>query len=132
MNSKSVKGCTIMTRNQMSYSFPKGLCITTGVFLLTLSIICGGVVGSGPPAGIVPKDGFVPDQRTAVKIAEAVIEPIFGLQSLTNERPLVAKLKGGEWFVNGTAPTNIDWRGGVVEVHINKTNGCITFLTHWK
>jgi hypothetical protein len=116
----------------MTYRISKGLRRTHGVLLLALSLISASVVASGPTAGIVPKDGFVPDQRTAVKIAEAVIEPVFGLHCLTNERPLVAKLKGGEWFVSGTAPTNITWRGGVVEVHINKTNGCITFLTHWK
>ena len=39
-----------------------GLCLGAGVVL----------------AGYVPKNGFVPDEKTAIKIAEAVLFPIYG------------------------------------------------------
>lgn len=83
-----------------------------------------------PKIGFVPKEGFVPNGTAAVKIAEAVIEPAYGLDRVMKERPFKAKLVGGEWFVTGSSPTNADWLGGVAEVHINRTNGCITFMTH--
>ncbi len=34
-----------------------------------------------------PKDGFVPDPKTAVKIAEAVLIPVFGEKKIEAERP---------------------------------------------
>jgi hypothetical protein len=82
--------------------------------------------------GTVPPEGFVPDAKTAVKVAEAVIEPVYGLQTVRNERPFKARLVDGEWFVKGSHTTNINVFAGVSEVHISKTNGCITFLFHWK
>ncbi len=74
----------------------------------------------------------MPTETVALKIAEAVIEPVYGAKCLKEERPLKARLIGGEWHVKGSAPTNTDWMGGVVEVHINKTNGCITLMKHGK
>ncbi len=39
----------------------------------------------------VPKDGFVPDEETAIKIAEAVWHPIYGT-NLNDEHPFRAQL----------------------------------------
>jgi hypothetical protein len=33
-------------------------------------------------AGYVPKDGFVPDAKTAIAIAEAVLKPIYGAEQI--------------------------------------------------
>ena len=103
-----------------------GLALTVGISITRFV----GAADYDQERGVIPKDGFVPNEKTAVKIAEAVIEPIYGLQCVKTERPFKAKLIGGEWFVTGSGPTNLDWMGGVAEVHINKTNACITFMKH--
>ncbi|HWQ90058.1 MAG TPA: NTF2 fold immunity protein [Clostridia bacterium] len=107
------------------------------VTLLFLTLCAGGIAfrGAGEQSregGVTPSNGFVPDGRTAVKIAEAVIEPVFGASCLTNERPFKARLIGGVWRVTGYEPITNEWMGGVAEVHIDKTNGCILLLTHGK
>ena len=86
--------------------------------------------------GIVPRDGFVPDEKTAIKIAEAVIAPVFGEQTLEEKRPFTAKLVGSDWVVKSAVPKpptgDTITRGGLLEVHINKSTGCITYLTQWR
>lgn len=116
----------------------KQLCATglmlTVLFMViqTISVAESQTPGRTPTSGVVPAEGFVPDAKTAIKIAEAVIEPVYGVQTIRDERPFKARLVSGEWFVKGSSPTNADWKGGVVEVHISKTNGCVTFLFHGK
>ena len=39
-----------------------------------------------------PKDGFVPDAKTAIKIAVAVWEPIYGEKEIAREKPYRARL----------------------------------------
>ena len=41
-----------------------------------------------------PAGGYVPDALTAVKIAEAVLVPVYGEQKIASERPFKAKLDG--------------------------------------
>lgn len=41
-----------------------------------------------------PENGYVPDQVTAVKIAEAVLIPIYSEKTTADEKPLKAELKG--------------------------------------
>jgi len=114
----------------------KRLYATTFVIIILIfalrqfSAFGGADLDKTPNSGLVPVEGYVPDAKTAIKIAEAVVEPVYGLQIIKNERPFKARLVGGEWFVKGASPTNADLKGGVVEVHISKTNGCITFLLH--
>lgn len=36
-----------------------------------------------------PKDGFVPDKSTAVKIAGAVLVPVYGKEVIESEKPVV-------------------------------------------
>jgi hypothetical protein len=43
-------------------------------------------------AQYAPKDGFVPDAKTAVKIAEAVLIPVYGENKIESERPF------GNWL----------------------------------
>jgi hypothetical protein len=49
-----------------------------------------------------PRDGFVPDAQTAVKIAEAVLIPVYGEKQIRSEEPLTGQLKGDVWTVGGT------------------------------
>jgi hypothetical protein len=59
-----------------------------------------------------PKEGFVPDSTTAVKIAEAVLIPVYGKEKVESERPFKTTLKNGVWTVNGTLHCS-DGKGGV-------------------
>lgn len=80
-----------------------------------------------------PTDGFVPNSDTAVKIAEAVLIPVYGEATIKRERPLTATRKGNVWTVAGTlncgAPQCL---GGTAVVKISKTSGEILFMTHYK
>jgi hypothetical protein len=77
-----------------------------------------------------PKDGYVPDARTAVRIAEAVLIPIYGAKQIHSEKPLKGKLDGDIWIVTGTLPSGMV--GGVAEVKISKQTGEIVGLIHGK
>ena len=77
-----------------------------------------------------PKDGFVPDQETAVKIAEAILTPIYGPKQVQAEKPFVASLKREVWTVTGHLPEGAD--GGVAEVRISKLTGQILSVNHGK
>ena len=50
----------------------------------------------------LPPQGIVPDEITAVKIAEAVFIPIFGTEEVTRFLPYHAQFKEGVWTVYGT------------------------------
>ena len=78
-----------------------------------------------------PEEGFVPDASTAIKIAEAVLTPVYGEKTVTNDRPYTAKLVVEEWVVRGSLPKvpgETIIVGGFSEVHINKKTGCIVLL----
>ena len=77
-----------------------------------------------------PKDGYVPDAKTAVRIAEAVLIPIYGAKQIDSEKPLTGKLNGDIWIVTGTLPSGMV--GGVAEVKISKQTGEIVGLIHGK
>jgi hypothetical protein len=77
----------------------------------------------------VPKDGFVPDKITAIKIAIAVWLPIYG-KTIYKEKPYSAELKNGVWFVQGSLPKGSV--GGVAEIAIQKSDGKILGVIHGK
>ncbi len=77
-----------------------------------------------------PKEGFVPDQKTAIAIAEAVLRPIYGEETLAHERPFTAKLAGELWTVEGSIPPGM--LGGVATAIIAKKDGRIMAVWHEK
>jgi hypothetical protein len=89
--------------------------------------------------GYKPKSGYVPDPETAVKIAEAVLIPVFGQKQIESERPFVAQLKDGVWTVDGTlhcpdgkGGTTTSCDGGTAEVRIAKNDGRVLSMSHFK
>ncbi len=80
----------------------------------------------------IPKDGYVPDEKTAVAIAEAVLTPIFGKEMIEEEKPFEAILQGEVWVVNGTlhCPEGQLCLGGVATAEISKQNGTIIRTYH--
>jgi hypothetical protein len=65
------------------------------------------------------KTNYVPDENTAIKIAEAIWLPIYG-DSIHQYLPFHAKLINDEtWEVYGTITTN---KGGTPYIEIQKTD----------
>ena len=79
-----------------------------------------------------PEIGYVPDEITAIKIAKAVLTPIYGEEKISAENPFQAELKDGVWTVTGTlhCPTGNDCFGGVALIEINKNDGRILRVSH--
>ena len=51
--------------------------------------------------GYLPENGFVPNQATAIKIAEAVLVPIYGQKTIDGEKPFRVSLDDQIWVVKG-------------------------------
>lgn len=49
----------------------------------------------------LPANGCVPDEKTAIKIAEAIWHSIYG-DKIYEEKPFKVKLEDGIWIVKGT------------------------------
>jgi hypothetical protein len=78
-----------------------------------------------------PKEGYVPDEKTAIRIAVAVWIPIYGEKDIEEEKPYKAKLDNGVWTVEGSLPKGM-MLGGVAEAEIAKDDGCILRVSHGK
>ncbi len=76
----------------------------------------------------MPPEGYVPNAKVAVEIAEVVAEPIYGKGVLSHEQPLAAKLDGDVWIVSGTLPKG--YKGGTLECRISKRTGQILRMMH--
>jgi hypothetical protein len=81
-----------------------------------------------PKPGFQPKDGFVPDAQTAIKIAVAVWEPIYGAEKIAGEKPYRARLANGIWTVEGSLPAR--QVGGAAIAEIAKDDGRILRVIH--
>lgn len=73
---------------------------------------------------------YVPNQETAVKIAEAIWLPIYG-EKVLSFKPYKAVLKDNTvWIVEGTLPKGM--KGGTPYIEINKEDCRIIKVTHGK
>ncbi len=75
-----------------------------------------------------PPAGYVPDSKTAVAIAVAVLTPIYGKAKIESEKPWHTGLKDGVWTVVGTF--NGKGMGGSAVIQIDKKTGEVLFVTH--
>jgi hypothetical protein len=86
-----------------------------------------------------PKRDYVPDEKAAVVIGEAVLKPIYGEKQIIGEEPFHATLKEGVWTVTGTLTcsdgkggrTN-SCNGGVAVLTLSKEDGRILSVIHYK
>jgi hypothetical protein len=100
-------------------------------FLLLITFSPYVVIGQNArQQGFVPTNGFVPNEQTAVAIAEAILVPIYGREQIDSEKPLKAKLKNGIWTVQGSLPKG--WDGGVAIVKLAKRDARIIYVIHEK
>lgn len=83
-----------------------------------------------------PVRACVPDETTAVRIAEAVLIPVYGEKHIKSERPFTARLQGDRWVVKGTLPKSTKSNelifGGTAMAEINKQDGRIIAVYHFK
>jgi len=119
-------------------------CVLVLTVMIALPMLSGqeGVVRSRHSAPL--PNGVVPDENTAIAIADAVLKPVYGEEQVSKERPFTAKLEGDIWTVSGTLPTRqapstsatpgvkaLDRViGGVAIVEISKSKGCIGRVSH--
>jgi len=101
----------------------KRLQLTVGFVLVVVA-----VAFAAETVTFKPKDGFVPDAKTAIKIAIAVWEPIYGEQKIAGEKPYQAYLTNGVWTVTGSLPEGM--AGGVAIAEIAKADGKILRVIH--
>lgn len=101
------------------------------IFVLILLLTATASIIADSKHNYKPKEGYVPDEKTAIRIAVAVWIPIYGEKKIEGEKPYHAKLDKGIWTVEGSLPAG-NWVGGVAEAEIAKDNGCILRVSHGK
>lgn len=98
------------------------------IILITLFAFSMGPILSQEKDSFKPPKGFIPDEKTAISVALAVLYPIFGEKTINFEKPFKATLIKGVWTVVGTLPKGID--GGVALIQIRKSDGQIIQVSH--
>ncbi|MCC7517510.1 MAG: hypothetical protein IT470_09250 [Pseudomonadales bacterium] len=78
----------------------------------------------------IPKDGVIPNDSTAIKIAIAILEPIYGVDKIASEVPFSAVLSNGVWVVKGSAKKGVE--GGYAVVEMSQVDGRIYRISHGK
>lgn len=72
---------------------------------------------------------YIPDAKTALKIAEAVWLPIYG-EEIYSTQPFNASLRDSVWVVEGSLPKEMD--GGVPYIEIRGVDGTILAVYNGK
>ena len=72
---------------------------------------------------------YVPDEKTAIKVAEAILYPIYG-EKIYKQRPFTAILSNDVWIVKGSLPKGM--LGGVAYIEIQKSDCRVLEVTHGK
>jgi hypothetical protein len=96
------------------------------VLLLTM-------VALGKDSGKTPSHpDYVPDEKTAVQIAEAVLVAQFGQERVSAQLPLHAASTSKDlWLVQGTLQ-GLHGPGGNFGVWVNKHTGCVKVMERMK
>ena len=93
--------------------------------LLLVSLV---IAAEAPKHTYKPDAGYVPNAQTAIKIAVAVWEPIYGEKEIAKEKPYFATLANGIWTVEGTLH-GADF-GGVAVAEISKDDARVLRVSH--
>lgn len=98
------------------------------LMVVALLFMIGSSFAEPPTHQFVPKDGFVPNAETAIRIAVAVWEPIYGADNIERQKPYRAQLVNGVWRVDGSLPPNTI--GGTAHAEISQMDGRILSVLH--
>jgi NTF2 fold immunity protein len=100
-------------------------------FGYVLLIACGFALAAAPERDSYKRPAnYVPDEATAIKIAVAVWEAIWGAEKIAGEKPYHAELHAGVSTVTGSLPPR--YSGGVALAEISKEDGRIIRIDHGK
>lgn len=111
----------------------KIICLALLVSLIILSYACN--VAKANKANNqndnnVDTVNYVPNEETAIKIAEAIWLPIYG-EKIYNQKPYIVSLVNDSiWVVTGTLAENK--RGGVAYIEIQKKDCKVLKVIHGK
>ena len=100
---------------------------TLSAFVLALVVAASQAVAADKPHNVVPPNGYVPNEETAIRIALAVWEPIYGASQIAEQKPYRARLERGVWIVEGTSHAEM---GGVAIAEIAKADGRVLRVSH--
>ena len=101
---------------------------TTFLILVSLMVVLPCLAEESQKHSFTPKDGFVPDKETAIRIAEAIWIPIYGEEKINSEKPFKAILRDGIWIVEGSLPEG--FIGGMALAEIAQKDGRIIRVSH--
>jgi hypothetical protein len=76
----------------------------------------------------LPQAGVIPNEETAIAVAESIFRPVFGEEQLKKFQPYHAELKDGVWTIYGTLKRGS--RGGTPQLRINKKDGRVLEIWH--
>jgi hypothetical protein len=96
------------------------------VLLILISVIAWGCFALGGRDPLEDSNGVIPDEQTAIKIAEAILFRHYGEHEVKLEMPFKVKLEDGVWIINGTLPHGAV--GGAFYIDIRQKDGCILQL----
>ena len=87
----------------------------------------------------VEREVFVPDDKTAIAIAKAVLTPIFGetfnehrkRQPFSKTHIFYATSYQEMWVVEDAPPARLSWSEPILRVEIDKKRGCILKVSEY-
>jgi NTF2 fold immunity protein len=82
------------------------------------------------PHNVQPAAGYVPNAETAIRIAVAIWEPMYGKELIAKQKPYIATLKDDVWIVQGSLPKKM--LGGTAIAQISKNSAEIVRVSHGK
>ncbi|CAN7348616.1 NTF2 fold immunity protein [Acidovorax sp. Leaf78] len=98
-----------------------------GLMLSTSLILFSPYAAGRDTQSFTPKEGFLPDEATAIAVAEIILIKIYGVNQIKEQRPFSANLNGDIWDIKGSlSPQEV---GGTAHIRIKK-NGEIIQLSH--
>jgi hypothetical protein len=95
--------------------------------------VAGALLGQNVPALFDRPGGLVPDEHTAVAIAEAVLFPIYGEKEIRGQKPYVIKQADGKWTIDGSMPKSKNGEiivGGTFHIVISQRDGRVLEIGH--
>ncbi len=98
--------------------------------IASLILLAGLLLADESKHSFKPKQGFVPDEKTAIAIAVAVWSTIYCEKQIESEKPFHAAIKSGVWHIEGSLPQNVP--GGVALAEISKDDAGILRISHTK
>ncbi len=103
------------------------------VLTAALVFACSPLFGQNVPELFQRPGGLVPDEQTAIRIAEAILFPIYSEKTIRGEKPYIVKLTEGKWTIDGSMPETKDGEaivGGTFHVVISQRDDQVLEIGH--